>query len=436
MTSSGAPSRRTSDLLPLARDIAQGDGRDVILQAFHWNLVKTQGTGTLAGSPQSWYAILRREADAIAQLGVTIVYLPPPWRDDSHWEKNGVHGGGEGYFWHDFDLDSRYGTKAELTALIASLHERGLRAIVDLVPNHRDRSRMQRDLWPYPGPCWAHGGHDSGAGFESGAFDLALGHPTVRDRIRRAMDELMDECGADGWRWDFVWGYDVREVVSLIRDTSKIEYFSMGEYWQGDPNRADDPLIRKYGPDERARIVGWALDAGSTAFDILTKRQIQTASPALLKHGLCASRRREDRRLAVTYVDNHDTGASPWCPANGWGQRHWECPAGFKSSAYAYILCMPGTPCIYWPDAFDWGHGDAIRALVAARRRAGIVADSEWLDLTDRETGFAGIVLDAERRPRLALAIGSSWRGPTETGWSLAASEPDRWAVWVRDEPG
>ena len=37
---------------------ARGNGQDIILQAFHWNLVKTKGTGTIDGRPESWYLIL------------------------------------------------------------------------------------------------------------------------------------------------------------------------------------------------------------------------------------------------------------------------------------------------------------------------------------------------------------------------------------------
>ncbi len=426
--------RRSFDQYGLQRDLAIGDGRDVVLQAFHWNLVKTQGTGTMDGREVSWYQVLREKVDVIAALGFTIVYLPPPWRDDSSWASGGKHGGGEGYFWHDLDIDSRYGTKAQLTELIAALHERGVRAIVDLVVNHRDGARMERDVWPRPGPCWAWGGHDTGGGFEEGAYDLALTHPTVYQRIREAMEELMDDCGVDGWRWDFVWGYGVEEVSALIRDTRKIEYFSMGEYWQGDATRTDDPMIARYGTDERARIIGWARDAGSCAMDIRTKAEIQTATPRNLKHGLCASRRAEDRRLAVTFVDNHDTGASPWCAANGWGQKHWECPPHFKSSAYAFILSMPGTPSVYWPDCFDWGHGEAIARLIAARRAAGVEAGSSWTDLTDRHSGFAGLVHDGSGAARLALSIGSDYRGPE--GWRLAAEEVGLWSVWVAPTGG
>jgi alpha-amylase len=413
-------------------ELARGNGRDVILQAFHWNLVKTQGTGTLAGRGQSWWSILGSMMDQIAALGVSVLYLPPPWRDDSAWEAGGRHGGGEGYFWHDFDLDSRYGTRGELVELVAAAHARGLKVIADLVLNHRDGTQMKRDVWPYPGPQWARFSHDTGAAFLVGEWDLALDDPTVHARVRAAMNELLDDVGIDGWRWDFVWGYSIEQVITLLRETPKVEYLSMGEYWQGDPFRRDDPLVERYGHDERARILGWARDTRGCAYDVLLKRAIQSADAARLRDGICASSRREEREAVVTYVDNHDTGASPQSNANGWGQRHWECPQGFKTRAYAFILTMPGTPVLYWPDVFDWGLREPLGALVAARRRAGIVAGSEWLDAGAEHGGFAAWICDADGRRALAVAIDSRWPGPG-AGFRVAVSEAGAWTVWERE---
>jgi len=411
---------------------ARGNGQDIILQAFHWNLVKTKSTGTIDGCPESWYLILFNLAEEIAAYGYTVVYLPPPWRDDSCWEKDGRHGGGEGYFWRDFDLDSRYGTKAELVGLIAKLHALGLKVIVDLVTNHRDHAHMQRDIWPYPGPHWANGGVDCGGSFMDGSADLALEHPEVLARIVSAMDELTSDCGIDGWRWDYVWGYAVDDVVEMIKESRCNEYISIGEYWQSSPNLTNDPMVRHYGADEGTRILGWTQDSGGLAFDIMLKRQINTADPANLKYGLNARPDREARSQVVTFVDNHDMGASPYSPANGWGQQCWPCPQQFKSKAYAFILCMPGTPCVYWPDCFDWGHGKQIAALITARKRAGIRADSDWQDLTDRFSGFAGIIKNASGQDALAVSIGSNYTGPGY-GWSIAAQQDGEWTVWIKE---
>lgn len=413
--------------------IACGNGRDVILQAFHWNLVKTQGTGTMDGRPETWYQLLLGQVERIAELGFSVVYLPPPWVDDSEWYADGKHGGGEGYFWRDFDLNSRYGSKTQLRELVTALHGHGLKAIVDLVPNHRDRERMRFDRWSYPGPCWRVGGGDTGGGFLDGRYDLNLAHPAVVERVRWALDELMDDCGVDGWRWDFVWGYAVEDVVGLIRDTQKVEYLSIGEYWQSSSEVKADPMIARYGQDEGARILGWARDSGGCAFDIFLKREIQTGNAAYLKNSLVTRVAPMDRGRLVTYVDTHDTGASPWSAANGWGQKHWECPPDFKSCAYAFILCMPGIPSVYWPDCFDWGFEAQIEALLAARKRAGIAATSEWIDLTGEHSGFAAYVCDGLGKPHLALSLRSDWLGPAaEEGWTVVFEKAGEWTVWEK----
>ncbi|HNX60089.1 MAG TPA: hypothetical protein PKK43_13395 [Spirochaetota bacterium] len=49
----------------------RGNGKDIILQAFHWNLVKTQVNSILADRSKSWYGILEGMAGRIADTGFT-----------------------------------------------------------------------------------------------------------------------------------------------------------------------------------------------------------------------------------------------------------------------------------------------------------------------------------------------------------------------------
>jgi len=410
----------------------KGNGKDVILQAFHWNLVKTAGDGTMDGQLKSWYATLEGMAGCIAEAGFTVVYLPPVWRDDSSWEHNGKHGGGEGYFWHDFNLNSRYGTAHELKKLVSTLHAKKIKVIVDLVTNHRDGNRMQADIWEYPGPCWAKGGTDGGGSFMDGSYDLNLANPVVQERFRRAMDDLMTNYGIDGWRWDYVWGYEVSEVVRWMKGTERAEYLSVGEYWQDSPNMTNDPMVERYGVDEGARILGWAKESGGCAFDIILKRHIQTADPVYLRYGLHTNSNPDERSAMVTFVDNHDMGASPYSPANGWGQQCWPCPPHFKLKAYAFILTMPGIPCVYWPDFFDWGLDQEIAALMALRKKAGIVASSAWRDMGLEHGGFAALVCNKKGEETLAVSIGSLWPGPGE-GWTIAYEKRGEYSVWLKD---
>ncbi len=408
--------------------ITRGNGKDILLQGFHWNLVKTKKTGTMDNREISWYKVLTDKAKEISELGFTILYLPPPWIDESHWEGNGKHGGGEGYFWHDFDLNSNYGTKTELIELVDALHKVNVKVIIDIVLNHRDKNKMKSDLWAYPGPHWRAGGKENGGAFLDGSCDLRIEHEEVYSRFKIALNELLDDCKIDGWRWDFVWGYHPKDVMSLIKDTAKEEYFSVGEYWQS-ASISDDPMFLRYGGSEKSRIIGWANDSGCAVFDMILKKELNTGNPANFKYGINCSSNIEERKMSVTLVDNHDTGASPYSVANGWGQKVWECPAEFKSHAYAFILSMPGTPCIYWPDFFDWGLTE-IADLVKARKKAGIVSGSEWIDLTDKYSGFAAIVKNELNEEALAISIYSNFT-PDLSIWKLEVSK-EGWSVWLK----
>ena len=118
--------------------------------------------------------------------------------------------------------------------------------------------------------------------------------------------------------------------------------------------------------------------------------------------------------------------------ANGWGQQCWPCPPHFKSKAYAFILTMPGTPCVYWPDFFDWGMDVEIEELISLRKRAGIVSSSAWADLGREYSGFAGIVMNDKGEEVLAVSIGSNYLGPGE-GWSKGFEKIAEYTVWIRD---
>ena len=92
---------------------------------------------------------------------------------------------------------------------------------------------------------------------------------------------------------------------------------------------------------------------------------------------------------------------------------------------------MPGTPCIYWPDLFDWDLIE-IKDLIKIRKEAGIVSGSEWIDLTNQYSGFAGLVLNESGKEALAVSILSNYTGPGE-GWSVALERKGEWTVWKKE---
>ena len=71
---------------------------------------------------------LKEQIPVIAEAGFTAVWLPPPSDAVS----------AQGYLPRDYyNLNSKYGTEAELRELISVMHENGVKAIADIVINHR-----------------------------------------------------------------------------------------------------------------------------------------------------------------------------------------------------------------------------------------------------------------------------------------------------------
>ena len=78
------------------------------------------GVGDLRG-------VLSR-ADYLAELGVDVVWLSPVYRSPQH---------DNGYDISDYqDIDPLFGTLDDLDQLVAALHERGIKVVMDLVVNH------------------------------------------------------------------------------------------------------------------------------------------------------------------------------------------------------------------------------------------------------------------------------------------------------------
>jgi len=77
---------------------------------------------------QAHVQTLKEQIPGIADAGFTAVWLPPPSDAVS----------AQGYLPRDYyNINSKYGTEAELRELLAVMHENGVKAIADIVINHR-----------------------------------------------------------------------------------------------------------------------------------------------------------------------------------------------------------------------------------------------------------------------------------------------------------
>jgi oligo-1,6-glucosidase len=221
---------------PLLRVHSPGDWRRwVVYQVYPRSFADSDadGIGDLRG-------VLGR-LDYLERLGVDVVWLSPVYR--SPMDDNG-------YDISDYqDIDPLFGTLADLDELIAELHARGMRLVMDLVVNHTSdehpwfvESRSSRDnpkrdwYWwrdPRPGaaprppgaepthreshfsgPTWT---YDELTGqyylhiFSAKQPDLNWENPEVRQAVYAMMRWWLDR-GVDGFRMD---------VINMIsKDTS------------------------------------------------------------------------------------------------------------------------------------------------------------------------------------------------------------------------
>ncbi|QDH63340.1 glucan 1,4-alpha-maltotetraohydrolase domain-containing protein [Pseudomonas azotoformans] len=378
--------------------VRNGGGEDILLQGFHWNSSRN--------TPQKWYEVLAQMAPTIGQDGFTKIWLPPAWTDQSSWSDatSGTSGGGEGYFWSDFDKNSQYGSDSQLKQAVAALAGAGVQAIYDVVPNHMNdklpskQIRFPRGLKLWRDDCTAPVACDEGDAFMSGSADLNTNNSEVSQRFMQEFRNLRDNYSAKGLRFDFVRGYAPERVDVWMKNFGD-QAFCVGELWKG-PGEYPANDWRSQASWQDA-LKDWSDRSHCSVFDFALKERMQNGSLAEWRHGLNGNPEPAWRQIAVTFVDNHDTGYSP---GQYGGQHHWPLADPQRNIAYAYILLSPGTPTVYWPDMYDWGRGDLIRKLISLRKDAGIRADSP----ISFQTHYSGLVATLQgSRKRLLIALDS-----------------------------
>lgn len=280
------------------------------------------------------------------------------------------------------DHKSAFGTEAQLRSMIKTFKAKGLGTIADVVINHKSGNKSWTDFpdekvvgqntgktytitWggncaPYickTDECVksgykATGVADSGDDFD-GSRDLDHSNLTVQNNIKVYLDFLLNELGYTGFRYDMVKGYAPK--YTSIYNTSAKPQFSVGECWDG-----------------YARVTSWingTKDASgkiqSAAFDFpfrdILKTAIESSNWAKLNESMLATST-QYQRYAVTFVDNHDTGSSGKDGANPLYKD--------VEAANAYMLAMPGTPCVFLA---HWkSYKTTIKKLILLRRLLGI----------------------------------------------------------------
>lgn len=353
---------------------------DVMLQGFYWDSNQDKYYGCTR-----WWN-LQQEAEEISSY-FDLIWLPP----------SALSSGGVGYHPKQYsNQNSDWGQRGELEYLIKQFHDGGTKVIADMVVNHIegkdgwcsfyeqdfgeygyfqvDGSYISQDdemNWNADEYCRgkATGAWEDGYDGESNygaARDLAHGDEKVRQMFRAYAKWMVNVMKYDGFRYDYCKGFHMSHVNDYNANAGA--YFSMIEYYDGN------------------RDVLWSriADAGENtlALDFAMKFNVMNDGIGQFKYEACKNPNSligmGKGKWAVNFIDNHDTfergnncdfgGSDPM--SDGVKDRLLQ--------ANAYILSMPGVPCIFYP---HWkAHGAAIKPMILARKAVGVHSESAVSD--------------------------------------------------------
>ena len=403
----------------------------VMLQGFYWDSYSdTQWTN------------LTSQADELSK------YFKLIWVPQSGWCKSTHDMGYYPRYW--FNQNSAFGTEKELRTMISTFKAKGTDIIADVVVNHKNGVSNWCDFanetvkgtgkntgktysvtWDnkdYTQICnndeantdsrseakgKIKGAADTGLG-DTGCRDLDHTNATTQQNIKTYEDFLLNEMGYTGFRYDFVKGYDPK-YIKMYNEASKPK-FSVGEYWQGtvtDTKSGDHPF---------GGVKDWvdATGKASAAFDFPMRYLIKDAFGGNWKELANYTTRTlvaQEPQYAVTFIDNHDTGEPHDNP---------DPQRANVEAANAYILAMPGTPCIWISHWKPYKY--TIKKCILARKIAGVTNTSSIIKSEGQANGYVLIVEGT--KGKVLLLLGS----PTYStdGYQLAC-EGSEFKYYVSD---
>lgn len=350
----------------------------VMLQAFYWDSYN-----------DSRWTVLEQQADELANY-FSLVWVP---------QSGNCAGQSMGYddvYWFS-NYDSSFGNKEQLLSMISTFRQKGIATIADVVINHR---KSTNGWFGYPtenyngktysmtaadicsnddnGKAQAEanrlgvtlGNKDTGEGWD-GMRDLDHTSTNVQNTVKDYLSMLLSDFGYSGFRYDMVKGYS--PSYTAMYNTYARPQFSVGECWDG------TATIRNW-------IDGAKDNDGqptSAAFDFQFRYTVRNAAHSgdwrkLNQQNdgnwpLVSNNYQQGsyNRWAVTFVENHDTERRPDAEQDPLRQD--------TLAANAYLLAMPGTPCVFlthWQDCKQ-----AIKAMIDVRHAAGIHNQSAYQTL-------------------------------------------------------
>ena len=412
---------------PVSTSAAPEKCPDVMLQAFYWDSYQDKGYGRT-----KWIDHLTGKNNTSAtEIGqwFDLVWLPPMSKST----------GGTGYIPSNLsDLEGDWGTKARLLELIGTFHTNGARVVADIVINHGAPWRTDTGCefaslnfgkkgtfspnaswicstdemnWESKksnmGKCYeqATGAADDGYGpeanYDSGA-DWDHQNATVRNMFKAYLSWLHDEIKIDGFRYDYCKGFHNSHIDDYNKAANP--YFSVMEMWDGDVNALQSHL----------NDAGW----NTLTFDFALKYQA-------FNHGIASDYYEGLRgagllgagksRYACTFLDSHDSFQRDDNEFCGLGNSMVVCQDKILQ-AYAYLLSMPGVPCVFYPHWVSFK--DQLKPMINARYKTGVHSESKVEDSASNGS-YQATITGTNGQIRLLVGPNSGYNS-TPSGFTLA----------------
>lgn len=310
-----------------------------------------------------------------------------------------------------FNHNSSFGTEDELRSMIKTFKDNGIGTIADVVINHRNTEGwFTFPAETYQGVTYQmlptdickndDGGktltqaktesvnlsnnNDEGDDFGD-CRDLDHKSTNVQKVVKAYLKFLKEDLGYEGFRYDMVKGFAASHV-GTYNDATGIK-FSVGEYWDGVGN-----------------IKNWINNTGkkSGAFDFPFHYNMTNA----IKYN--DWRKLNDvslmsvpsyRQYAVTFVENHDIQVREDKSNNP-----DPIPTAYIPAANAFLIAMPGTPCIFQPHWRAYEH--ELKSMIEARKLVGITNTSSYSNYVSNAQYFANVVNGSTNGRKLLVVVG------------------------------
>ena len=360
----------------------------VMLQGFSWDsFVDTQWTNLTA------------QADELSQY-FSLIWVPQSGNCNSSYNQMGYT---PVYY---FNQNSSFGSEQQLRTMINTFKQKGTRFIADVVVNHRNNMGVGGSWVDYPEETyngvtykmlptdicanddggktkdWADkngvtlsSNNDTGEGWD-GCRDLDHKSENVQKIIKVYLKYLLNNLGYAGFRYDMTKGFSLAYLADYNYDARPD--FSVGEYWDGNANNLRN-VIDQQKKDGQVQSGTFDFAFRYTVRDAINSNNwTKLANSSLMSNA-------NYRRYAVTFVENHDM------QDRGNVTNYTKDPINRDTlAANAYLLAMPGTPCVFLT---HWkAYKQDIKSMIDVRHLAGITNESNYQNMANTAQYYANSV--------------------------------------------